>query len=252
MIYEVVDKHSIANLFHGWQESLITSCLQDCMGKAYCDDVHHPQSAMIVVDVFCFFAGKVNDELVQTAYQDKEFMILTPQNEEWQKQIIHICKDKAHKAVRYAIKKEGKIFNKETLVQYVECLPEGYCLKVIDKELYHQVMSQEWSKDLCSVFRDVEEYLSFGLGVVAIKEGEVVSGASSYVYYKQGIEIEIDTRRDERRKGLALACAASLLLLCIERDWYPSWDAQNKNSVALAEKLGYHFDKEYVVYEVYK
>ena len=31
---------------------------------------------------------------------------------------------------------------------------------------------------------------------------------------------------------------------------YPSWDAQNINSVHLAEKLGYEFDHEYIVYEV--
>lgn len=31
---------------------------------------------------------------------------------------------------------------------------------------------------------------------------------------------------------------------------YPSWDAQNMNSVRLAEKLGYEFDHEYVAYEV--
>ena len=31
---------------------------------------------------------------------------------------------------------------------------------------------------------------------------------------------------------------------------YPSWDAQNMNSVYLAEKLGYEFDHEYVAYEV--
>ena len=30
----------------------------------------------------------------------------------------------------------------------------------------------------------------------------------------------------------------------------PSWDAQNMNSVHLAEKLGYEFDHEYTAYEV--
>lgn len=31
---------------------------------------------------------------------------------------------------------------------------------------------------------------------------------------------------------------------------YPSWEAQNMNSVHLAMKLGYEFDHEYVAYEV--
>lgn len=68
--------------------------------------------------------------------------------------------------------------------------------------------------------------------------------------YRDGIEIEIDTREDYRRKGLALACGTKLILECIKRNLYPSWDAQNKGSVALAEKLDYNFDKEYIAYEI--
>ena len=80
------------------------------------------------------------------------------------------------------------------------------------------------------------------------KDGEIVSGASSYSSYVRGIEIEIDTREDYRRRGLAYICGAKLVLECLGRGWYPSWDAQNQWSVALAEKLGYHFDHEYVTY----
>ena len=52
------------------------------------------------------------------------------------------------------------------------------------------------------------------------------------------------------RKGLAYACGAKLILECIKNGLYPSWDAQNKWSVALAEKLGYHFSHEYIAYEI--
>ena len=83
-----------------------------------------------------------------------------------------------------------------------------------------------------------------------LKDGEPVSGASSYSGYRGGIEIEIDTRKDFRRKGLAFVCGAKLILECLDRGWYPSWDAHNLWSVALAEKLGYHFDHEYEAYEV--
>ena len=38
------------------------------------------------------------------------------------------------------------------------------------------------------------------LGVVILKDVEPVSGASSYSEYRGGIEIEIDTREDYRRK----------------------------------------------------
>ncbi len=68
--------------------------------------------------------------------------------------------------------------------------------------------------------------------------------------YELKVIIEIDTRDDHRRKGLAYACGARLILECLEKGLYPSWDAQNKWSVALAQKLGYHFSHEYIAYEV--
>ena len=79
---------------------------------------------------------------------------------------------------------------------------------------------------------------------------QFVSGASSYTRYIEGIEIEVDTVPEERRKGLALVACAALILRCLDEGLYPSWDAQNMDSVHLAEKLGYEFDHEYTAYEV--
>ncbi len=75
-------------------------------------------------------------------------------------------------------------------------------------------------------------------------------GATPYTRYKEGIEIEVDTVEEERRNGLATAVSAALILQCLDEGLYPSWDAQNMNSVHLAEKLGYEFDHEYTAYEV--
>lgn len=86
--------------------------------------------------------------------------------------------------------------------------------------------------------------------MVLLKNGRIVSGASSYTRYKEGIEIEVDTVSEERRKGFATIVSAALILQCLEEGLYPSWDAQNMLSVHLAEKLGYEFDHEYTVYEV--
>ena len=88
------------------------------------------------------------------------------------------------------------------------------------------------------------------LGVVILKDGEPVSGASSYSGYRGGIEVQIDTREDYRRMGLASVCGAGLILESLKKGWYPSWDAQNRQSLALAEKLGYHFEREYTAFEV--
>lgn len=95
-----------------------------------------------------------------------------------------------------------------------------------------------------------ELYLKYGRGMVILKDNEIVSGASSYTRYLQGIEIEVDTIPSERRKHLATAACSALILDCLKKGLYPSWDAQNINSVYLAEKLGYEFSHEYTAYEI--
>ena len=115
---------------------------------------------------------------------------------------------------------------------------------------YNMCKKNTWANDLVSQYKDYRAYKNLGLGIVVLKDGELVAGASSYSRYDKGIEIEIDTQEDHRRKELAYACGAKLILECLEEGLYPSWDAQNKWSVALAEKLGYHFSHEYVAYEI--
>ena len=101
-----------------------------------------------------------------------------------------------------------------------------------------------------SSFADKKQYLDLGRGIVILKDDKIVSGASSYTRYKEGIEIEVDTVESERRNHLATIACSALILRCLKENLYPSWDAQNINSVRLAEKLGYEFDHEYVAYEV--
>ena len=251
-VYEVVDKQSIAPLFDGWPETMIWSYLQDCMGMAYADDRHHPLSALISLGDFCFFAGRVNDELVchVPGNLHSDFAIFVPQNQLWADAIARCHGDRAVPRMRYATKKEPGVFDESLLQDFVSRLSPEYELRMIDRGLYEQIVSLAWAGDLCSNYSCYEEYQRFGLGVVALKSGEIVSGASSYTSYPGGIEIEIDTRVDERRRGLALACGAMLILESLDRGLYPSWDAHNKGSLALAEKLGYCFDKEYLVCEV--
>ena len=95
-----------------------------------------------------------------------------------------------------------------------------------------------------------ESLMKNGIGFVVMKDGEIVSGASSYSAYVGGIEIEVDTAVSERRKNLASAVCARLICECLDLGLYPSWDAQNKVSLRLAEKLGYEFSHEYTSYEI--
>lgn len=249
---KIENMKNIAPLFNGWDETLIWSCLQGCMGRAWADNENSPKSAQIITGDFCCFAGLPDIELTKNIPEGhlSEFILMIPQDDKWSKMIEDVYGEKCEKILRYAIKKEYDIFDKDLLLSFVNGLPKEYTIKMIDEELYCKLKSEQWSYDLCSGFKDYYEYEKHGLGAVVIHNGIPVSGASSYGYYDKGIEIEIDTKLEYRRKGLATACAAKLILECLGKNLYPSWDAHDLVSVALAEKLGYHLDKSYVTYVV--
>jgi len=255
VIKKLENTEKVKQIFHGWQETLIWSCLEKIMGTVWVTATENPVSAAAVLGDFCFLAGRADEELLSGILlmirEEHNFMILVPQNRQWE-WLIERSGCPAKKVVRYAIKKEPEVFDTEYLKKLAGGLPSQYSLAMIDDRLYAQCKNTPWSRDLVSQFPTCEMYQQFGIGVAVIKDGVIVSGASSYSRYKNGIEIEIDTKEEFRRKGLATVCGAKLILECLKRNLYPSWDAQNPWSVALAEKLGYHFDHEYTAYETAK
>ena len=240
MIYELKDTSKVKELFAGWQETLIYSCLQNVMGKIYVTDLVCPSSAFAFVGCFGFFTGEPD--------RPAGFCIRVPQNEEWSV-LIEECYPTAKRVIRYAIKKDT-VFDVRRRRKEISRLPSEYELRKIDSLIYDKCLENPITADFVSAFESKEQYLKIGRGMVIIKDGNIVAGASSYTRYNEGIEIEVDTVESERRKHLATIVCSALILECLNEGLYPSWDAQNMNSVHLAEKLGYEFAHEYVAYEV--
>lgn len=251
MIIKLDDGRKAETIFQGWQETMIDSCLGNIMGEVYVDDAECPRCASAVLGDFAFLSGGLCRELADIRiYTDRDFVIMVPQNEAWAGLIEEVHGSRAKRVIRYAFRKEPDIFNEERLQEVVRSLSDEFSIRLIDEDLYYICKAESWSRDLVSQYADYERYKRLGIGVVILKDGLVVSGASSYSTYAGGIEIEIDTRKEYRRRGLAYTCGAALILACRKRNLYPSWDAQNTWSAALAKKLGYQFDREYAAYEV--
>ena len=246
LVYEQKDTSKVKELFMLWQDTLILSCLQKVMGKIYVTDTENPVSAFAFVGCFGFFTGKPDRRLA--LHKPEGFAILVPQNEAWAA-LIEECYPSAKKVQRFAIKKDTK-FDIGMLQAEISKLPPEYELKQIDSDLYDQCLENSATADFVSAFESKEQYLKIGRGMVILKDGKIVSGASSFTRYREGIEIEVDTVESERRKHLATIACSALILKCLEEGLYPSWDAQNMHSVHLAEKLGYEFDHAYTAYEV--
>ena len=201
---------------------------------------------MAVLADFVYFAGEPDRELAEGVPEDG--WILVPPDEKWT-ELIKTCWPDAEQYTRYAIRKDT-VFDREKLRSITASLPDGYEIRKIDSGIYGMCLEEPLFEDCVKHFGSRERYLQLGRGMAVMKDGRPVSVCSSYTSFRDGIEIEVDTLEEERRKGLAAAVSASLILSCLDDGLYPSWDAANPASVHLAEKLGYEFSHEYHCYAI--
>ncbi len=123
----------------------------------------------------------------------------------WARVIEEVHGQNAKMVIRHAFHHTSEGVDEEKLQQAVVSLDERYELRQIHQPLYEQALTAEWNgrrwaSDWCGQYRDYEDYQKNGLGVAILHDGELVAGASAYSYYRDGIEIQIDTREDHRRR----------------------------------------------------
>lgn len=245
MIYLIKDFSKVENLFDDYYLTQLKDVISEEV-KIYVDDIDNPTSAMADLSGDLWFVGKPCKEMVMN--KPKGWVEMYGQTEEWEKLILE-CWPEADKYIRNGIDR-NPTFDKDNLKRIVSTLPKGYKLKKINSRIYNLCLKDDDLEDLVEGFNSKKDFFKYGCGYVITKKGKVVAGASSCTRYKNGIEIEIDTKKEERRKGLASVCGAALILYCLEHNLTPLWDAANKISVHLAEKLGYKFSHEYNAYVI--
>ena len=151
---------SVASLFQNWQETLIWSALEGIMGQVWvCADAEETaQVAACQTGDFLFLAGDAHSPQARRFLQgftdktDDSFFIAVPQNPAWSDLICSLFGDRARPGERYAIRKEGDVFDREHLQRLTGMIPDCVSIKPIRGQLYHQVMEEKWSRDFCSQF----------------------------------------------------------------------------------------------------
>jgi predicted GNAT family acetyltransferase len=88
-------------------------------------------------------------------------------------------------------------------------------------------------------FPSHEAFVRTSIGLGILHQGRYVAAASAAAIGGGKAEFEIQTHPQFRRRGLARAVGAALMLTCLERGLEPCWDAANAPSSALARQLGF-------------
>lgn len=262
------DGDILAPFFQHTYDSCPEAFLQGVMGRGFTDSLENPSFGVIQMGDFCFLSGGrtelLQDEvfsLIENLSQNRS-LIVVPLSENWH-QPLSGCSSLQRKT-RYALDRpKASAFDRNALTSLIcrtaydaDCSDHSdsreFTVKPVGERDYSSLQKAEWSRDFTGNYPDYPFYRQWGFGFVMIENatGKTAAGASSFSSSRNSIEIQIATDSDYRRRGLATAVSARMVLECLNRNKYPSWDAENLISVSIAEKLGYHFLKEYTAYAV--
>ncbi len=243
-------KHKIKHFYETvsyCENSFLKAYFQNKMGIGYVDSISKPKSVQVCVGDFSFVSGEPNLSLVKNiklASKNRGSLIIAP-SDDWRDLFIqYYGEDRIYSHYRQAFLSKTNFFDITKLRYYRSILPKGFYIKAIDEELYNKVLDSKWSEDFCMNFNDYKDFCENGIGFLVLTKDIVgndliAAGASSYIYFDGGIEIQIATQKLHRNQDLATVVGATLILECIERDIVPCWDSSNKLSSKLAKKLGY-------------
>lgn len=226
------------------------TAIQGYMGEVFVDNLEKPTFSYVLLRNFCFIDGNPNSEFAEIVLRKINNFKVIIANKNWFELIEKVFENNFETGVRYSIKKDTK-FDKEKLEGLLKKIDtDKYKIMKIDSELYKKI--QETDSYVTNLGMS-ENYEKNGIGFVVLnQEDKIISVITSNGVYKDGVEINIKVDENERRKGIATAISSKMILECLEKNIYPSWDAANLNSVHLAEKLGYELDSEYRTYKVNK
>ena len=231
----------LASLFVSHRPSfLIDAVLEGHLGSAVADDEHTPRVAQLAYADIIVFGGDPSHpvalELVKELPVDKGIL---PVPEEWRELLFQVHGENLLSIERHSF--SGQKLDLGHLRSLEKGIPEGYHIRRIDLDLARVIDADSSliSEDHVHNFDSPEDFVERGIGFCVLRGDRIVSGASSYAICDSGIEVQVNTHTDFRRKGLATAVSAALLVHCLENGVEAHWDAGNPISVGLAKKLGY-------------
>ncbi|MBK7456140.1 MAG: GNAT family N-acetyltransferase [Anaerolineales bacterium] len=222
-------------------------------GRIFVDDEQDPQTAMIWTPVGYYFLvlgqGQKLDEVsnlltgtfisASKAIGETGF-ILIAEFDNWREKTSALLNNRE---VIEIFRRPFKFYTEHFNENWREKIPAGFYLKRVEESLAEQARILGSRKSL-------DDFISHGIGYALMDGDKLASVCSSVFVSSTRVEIDVHTEEEYRRKGFAVITASALIEECLQQGKQPNWECfwENKESTALALKLGFKQLADYPVY----
>jgi GNAT superfamily N-acetyltransferase len=211
----------------------IDCVIEGQMGRAYVDDPANPTAWRITVGPFWYFAGDANSPGGRALLAElPAYNLLMPSPPAWAA-AKETFGERLVTFPRYSF--DAGSLSEAHLSAVLDASPHRDRVRRVDAALLAMPGNMVEFED----FDSAEDFLARGVGYTLLEDDKPTGAAYSSLVCSRGIEVSLFVDEPYRRRGIATAISAALLLECVRRGLRPNWDAANVESCALAEKLGY-------------
>ena len=219
----------------------IDCAIEGQMGKAYVDDLDHPNVFKIETGPFFYFSGEPNGAAGKKMLADiTPYNLFMPSAPGWVEAACAIHTGNLFEIDRYSF--SPRSLSSLRLGQLDQSSPHRDSIQPMTVQFVRRYADQFWGSDYfieLSMYDSPADFAQRSAGFYLADGDEVVAAAYGSLACSLGLEVSIYVAESYRRQGIATALASRLLLWCLERDLEPHWDAANPESCKLALKLGY-------------
>ena len=149
------DRKKMAPLFEGLEDSMVIAYLQGYMGDGYVDRMPNPRVGLIVSAEYCFFGGdsslpeatELAEKLFDTTSLDEMLAIYVEKETGWFDILMSQEQNRPESLPRFGIVQRDYDFDVKKLETIASQVSDGLELVPFDENLYHQAMSESWSRE---------------------------------------------------------------------------------------------------------
>ena len=218
-------------------------------GEVHVDDLDHPRVGLILTPEGHYLVGDVAYERVYPALREliPPRAYLTVEPIEWETKLPYIWKNSAaRRHPRYHLHLAAP-----RLPDWRERIPAGFRIVQIDAALLAQgdLQNSGVIRDRVDAWHSQADFLAHGFGFCALEGDTIAANCMADCVVGAKCEVGIRTEMGYRRRGLAALLAAAAVEHCLASGITTiGWHCQQTNagSIAVAQKVGFVVDGEYV------